>query len=398
MANLIYRIAPCPNYDVEHVECWLQDMARNGWMLDGEKSFLDILAFRKTEPQDIRYRLEPKPKGVMDADAPAQDMQDMCREYGWEFVRHFDFFFIYRAVSPDAREMNTDTEIQAVSLKSVKRQALWRIAYLILLWSNNMIRYFTQAFRFLLTHGPLHYFGVLSLILWGLCEVVIRAVHIHRLQTKLRDHTPLDHEKPWKKGATFHRISKVFWWVFYLFLLAYLITSCTANLADGSKMEDYTSDPPFVTMMDLCEAKNAVYTILNPTLSNAVTEDSNILAPTYMEWREYADITTPDGSVIHGQLNITYCETVSPWLARGMAEDLLEYDEDRHPGIQYLDVPELDADYAVAYTILTGASPTIILQQGNTVIQATVDLTNEAGESLFLDWVTMQLARMHEKT
>ena len=34
----IRRLAPCPAYDVEKIESWLADMAKEGWILekDGE--------------------------------------------------------------------------------------------------------------------------------------------------------------------------------------------------------------------------------------------------------------------------------------------------------------------------------------------------------------------------
>lgn len=394
MKKKIYRIAPCPNYDVERVESWLQDMAKDGWVLDGEGSVLNILAFQKTEPQLIRYRLEPKPKGAMDDETPSADMQEMCREYGWEFVRQFDYFFIYRAISPDAREMNTDMEVQAVSLRSVKRQALFRILYLTFLWSGSTRRLFAQSFRLLLTSGPLYYLGLLSLEVWIFTEIIVRTLHIHRLQRKLKHNTPLDHSKPWKKGAAFHRTGKIFWWVFYLFLLAYMITSCTANLADGRHMADYTGDPPFVTMIDLCEEEDASYTILNPTLSNAVVEKSNLLTPKYMEWREEAEIVTAGGETISGSLDITYYETVSPWLARNLAQDLLEYAQDRHSHFRYLDEPKVNADFSAVYAFVNGADPVILIQNGNYVIQADFSVTSSSGKNLLSAWLELQMERM----
>ena len=33
MKKRIYRLAPCADYDMEHCESWLQDMAKEGWFL-----------------------------------------------------------------------------------------------------------------------------------------------------------------------------------------------------------------------------------------------------------------------------------------------------------------------------------------------------------------------------
>ena len=54
----LFRLPPCPPYDVEATESWLEDMAAQGWMLEKDSIFLGVAAFDKAEPASVRYRLE----------------------------------------------------------------------------------------------------------------------------------------------------------------------------------------------------------------------------------------------------------------------------------------------------------------------------------------------------
>ena len=64
----LFRLPPCPPYDVEATESWLEDMAAQGWMLEKDSIFLGVAAFDKAEPASVRYRLgaPPRPVGALD--------------------------------------------------------------------------------------------------------------------------------------------------------------------------------------------------------------------------------------------------------------------------------------------------------------------------------------------
>ena len=41
----IYRLVPCPQYDLSGMEHWLSDMAQNGWLLQKEGITFGIAGF-----------------------------------------------------------------------------------------------------------------------------------------------------------------------------------------------------------------------------------------------------------------------------------------------------------------------------------------------------------------
>lgn len=54
----VYRLVPCPWYDVEGIESWLESMAKEGLFLRKEAFFGGFTSFEQGEPKPVRYRLE----------------------------------------------------------------------------------------------------------------------------------------------------------------------------------------------------------------------------------------------------------------------------------------------------------------------------------------------------
>ena len=75
-------LEPCPAYDVERIESWLQDMAREGWVLEGQSAYwLGFFTFVKADPQEIRYRLEPKTERHSDfLNSPDEDEVELYKD------------------------------------------------------------------------------------------------------------------------------------------------------------------------------------------------------------------------------------------------------------------------------------------------------------------------------
>ena len=62
-----WRFPPCPGYDVEATESWLQSMAAQGMVLGEDGFFAGFACFVLGEPRRIRYRVEAAPpKGMFD--------------------------------------------------------------------------------------------------------------------------------------------------------------------------------------------------------------------------------------------------------------------------------------------------------------------------------------------
>lgn len=385
----IHRLAPCPNYDVERLESWLQDMAKEGWLLS--KDAIWTFTFEKSAPQAMRYRLEPKKKVHTDyTNAPDDDEVDLFREYGWEFVTQFDSFYIYSTADPHARELNTDYAVQAAALKSMKRSTTGSLVTQLFCLFYWIPKYVNEFYRFLVTFD----WPYLALFVILLVSAVIyncnRFYHIYKLRKQLKNNVPLDHNKPWKKDAPRHRVSYVLEAAVIVLFFTLAFSSCTVNfLQEDTPTAEYPGDPPFVTMADILPG--SIYTAEKFSSYNTYKSYSTSMSPTIIEWREFGKIVTSDGKIIDGSLSIDYYETVSPTLARGLVDDFLYYYQ-KYDDFQIIDGPEIDADYVVTFQFIY---PTILIQKDNIFISARVGL--EYQEEYLLEEWAFQMAEYLNK-
>ena len=118
-----YRLPPCPAYDIAGVENWLSDLAEEGLFLTKDGFFAGFAIFEYKAPQKAKYRLEAaqkKPGMWSDDGEPDQDQLELSEKYSWEYIAKRGDFFIYRSLDPSARELNTDPDVQALALNTVK--------------------------------------------------------------------------------------------------------------------------------------------------------------------------------------------------------------------------------------------------------------------------------------
>ena len=81
-----WRFPPCPGYDVEATESWLQEMAAQGLILSTEGFCAGLGCFERGEPRRLRYRLEAAPKKPLDEDGPDEEARSLSEAYGWQYV------------------------------------------------------------------------------------------------------------------------------------------------------------------------------------------------------------------------------------------------------------------------------------------------------------------------
>lgn len=387
----IHRLVPCPHYDVERIESWLTDMAAEGFHLEKEPTFMGFFPFIKDEPRDVRYRLEPK-QTIIDNEKPDMDANALYAEYGWEFVTDYGLFYIYRSVTPDAREMNTDPQVQALAMKGIFKQLIMPLLICILGLRNSIFRITGGIVRFFVSFG-IAYAGGYFLVIFGAAVLtLIRFVHLLKLRQKLNNDIPLDHHKPWRKQAFFSRLSKFIGWGFYVLILLMMLTRCTLGFTDNLQIGQYTDDPPFVTIADLCP--DGSYTLNNGDVYNTVSVDESFLAPLYMEWHEDADVVASDGKTIGGRLDVIYYETKTSWLAEQLAKEFYKKAQGAYAFIPW-ETPDIDVDYIIAYTAQNSGHPTVIMQQGNIFVQGYIDIFDNTGYNYLNEWAT-QMARMME--
>lgn len=377
----IRRIAPCPRYDVEKIESWLQDMAREGWLLEKDGDIFGLLSFLKAPPQAVRYRLEPKKQGDGFGDVPDSEVQELCAEYGWEYVDSYGDFFIYRSARADAREMNTDLQVQAAALKAGKRSSTASMVLEGILWFSIYFGIWEAPCWYLASFGLTYQLAHLAALIWCSLEVIFRWLHLRRLHSQLKANIPLDHNKPWRKSALFHLVSKVVYVLVIVILFGTLFASCTHSMdLDYVDTADYPGDPPFATSADILEnSEYASRSFLHGY--NAYTVDSNYFTRQIIEWKEFGDITAADGARYNGSLIITYYELRWDWLAEGLMDDLYEMAEDKSH-FCVLPAPGLAVDEVLCYN---NVYPTILIRQGNILIEASVGLEH-GGEYLLEAW------------
>lgn len=377
----IYRLAPCPAYDVEKIESWLQGMAKEGWILEKEGAIFGLLSFQKAAPQNLRYRLEPKKDGTGFGDVPELEIQALCEEYGWEYADSYGNFFIYRSARSDAREMNTDLQVQAAAMKAGKRNSTITLVLDFILLGNIFSNFLSMPVWSLVHLGLGFHLVHLIALIWLAVDGFLHWRHLHRLHKQLKANIPLNHNKPWKQGAAFHLFSK-FAYILVIFLLfGMLFGACSRSLdLEYTKTADYPGDPPFVTAADIlpdgefCEQRFL-------QSYNAYTSDSTFFASRIIEWKEYGQITAADGIIMDGPLTVTYYETRWPWLADGLMHDLYR-DAKGNSHFVELIPPTLDVEAVLCYNNIY---PTILIRQGNILIEASVGLGTD-GQYLLEEW------------
>lgn len=371
----VYRLPPCPAYDVEGMESWLSDLAEKGLLLAEDGFFAGVAAFQRTEPQPARYRLEAalRPGGLLSEDGgePDADAVELSTELGWRYVARRGDFFIYRCQEPGVRELNTDPEVQALAVNAVGKRrrgamlstALWLIVYVLLNLRGNLL---LLALEF----GTPRCLLAALLLIWFCAGGVAEAVYLGRLAKKLRAGEAPDRRKNWRARRWLHLGGKAA----RTLLLAVLLVGFLRCWSDSILEEDrlplsrYPGSPPFADMTALAGGQAAAYEqhMLGRSF-NTYRTWADPLFPQSIAWSEQATVTRPDGTVLAGGLYVDYHVARSPRLARLLAGEYARKGR-WEKGYAALEVPALDADYACAWTDQVHF-PTLVLQKGELVVR-----------------------------
>lgn len=316
----VHRIIPCPDYDVTGVESWLSYMAEQGYILRDGGVFRGIAAFDRCDPEKVRYRLQPAQKGfvIYDNDGPSDDEVELNGAFGWKYVAKYGVFHIYRADDIDAREMDTDPEVQAMAMNSLHRSqrfniiwmSIWIIVYLALVFTS-------QPFLSMVNRGSLISIALVLCVIIFIVTGLVKAVSLYRLRRKILDGDSLGSGTNWRKGARIYTVKAVVGIIAYV---AMIVFGCMFILSDGTDrnqmpLSEYQGEVPFRTITDLtsCDDIQKVDNVDDDV--NMISEWSDILWPENYKVYEYGDIVYTDGNICHGGLVITYHEAKNEWLA-----------------------------------------------------------------------------------
>ena len=401
MGKRYQRLIPCPDYDFSKIENWLSDMAEEGLILEKDGIFGSLASFKYRGPQKVQYRLEAAQKNARRWDEPDPEQIDISEAYSWEYVDKLRDFYIFRSFDCEARELNTDPEVQALALNAVKKRSRGSlISSMILLLVYPIV--LTRGCLLLTTIAMGTWWMVTALILGALIIAgEIRAfVHLKGIQRSLQSEGCYSPEADWKKGKVPLFAKKTAETVLAVLIICLTLRAWGVTVTGKNEIpiDEYDGTIPFATIKDFAGDGYSDYSLTMAGLFggiNTVKERSDLLAPRCMEYNEHAAVRRADGKLIDGGLYVEYCELRSPAAARICARELYRLDRlkmfrwDRLK--KYYDVlepPELDADYVTAYLNDTHF-PTVIIQKGNTVVKALFYQTSSDYKMPLEEWASV---------
>ena len=105
-------------YEIDAVEAWLDEQAQQGLRLADIQGKLCV--FQPSDEPPARYRVHVKPHNGYYTQQ--EEYKETMRELGWEYVGRINYRAdVYRAMRPDAVEINTDED----ALRSLLRSNMW---------------------------------------------------------------------------------------------------------------------------------------------------------------------------------------------------------------------------------------------------------------------------------
>lgn len=401
----VYRLVPCPWYDVEGIESWLESMAREGYFLRKEAFFSGFTSFEQGEPKTVRYRLEAAQRSTSffseSGGEPDAEAVEMSGELGWEYLTKCGQFFVYACDDPKAPELNTDPSVQAMALSYVRKDGragvivnlVWLLVLLGLTW------YGRCWLLLALQYGSWMVLLTAALMIGELVFGFKRVLMIRRLRKKLLEGNQPDRKKDWKKHAFGYRAGRL---LNVLVAVVWVVGACAywMNSVENPNeipITEYQGELPYLRLSEI-GVEGSFDRDKAMDYTNKITVSSDWLAGTVIQSNESGEFTMEDGRRIDCAMYVTYTDMRTGWLARELAEEYpvssnREVKKDR---FQFYDLPsaeELGVDMAVAYSAYP-MGQAIVLVKGSEVWQ--VDFMQFREDTLSLEeWVRIFAASLN---
>ena len=384
-----YRIPPCPAYDIPGMESWLEDLAAKGLHLSKDGFFGLLTSFEEGPPQKERFRLEPTDRkgGLFSEEYDPEDEQvQLLHQMGWTYRARRGQFHIYSSDDPGAPELNTDPQVQAVTMsaltqflrKKVTNALFTTLLYLILYFGDILIS------STLLLGTPLVLLFA-GLMLWDLGCSLKALIVLVRWRNQLRQGQPLPHRSDYRRSGwrylTTAFLRKSLWIAFFL-CAAWRVLYIEVD-EPYEKMSNQHF--PFYTVADYYPGAEIKRT---ESISEFyVWED--LLSPENYDFREYTEVKR-NGETFDCWLSVNYHRTRWEWTARRLAREFvsqaganrLEQTAAKIFGDEPVIATEIalpDADYC-AYFYKYRNDPYMVIQKNNVVIQVNLEIPGSAAE------------------
>ena len=356
--------------DMDHFEGWLEAMAQKGLFF--ERTWALGIVFRRGEPADLRYRLNPA------GNLWGRENRDYCKSLGWEYAGNTGKYFdLYVNRDPEAPELHTDPVVQSYALEQIAKKVKRTCIALTLLTLVMLVLIFLPFFllstpiRYQLVENPvggnLLYLGLEILSTY----MTIRTYRaFFRLRRRLEEGTPPQRDGSWKRVARRQRVLSWIVWALCIIYLGALVV--TASRAWEGQLDGLNKPVPALSLTEL-ENDPALEPLVDgrwedgQDRNNYVSFTSTQVAPEQYEITQWLT----DGRDYEPRL-VTYWYRLSlPFLASPLLDELVsQYTQYNYFPEEY-DVEDVSLpgfDRAVLATDTQWPGQRLFLQKGNVVI------------------------------
>ena len=367
-------LVPSDFWDTGLLEQWLEEKAAQGWM---PVSFSGYSSgkFEKSQPQALRFRLEPDRPETYEEQC---DREDAYREMGWQFAAVLGDYRVYYTRDPAAPELYTDPGTQCWAWERLLRKfrrnciialallAVWTVLQFSSIWEKG-------------TPVQLFLYGMWVVWLWVLSYFVrelaqnVRVLRgVRRVRRQLEAGIPLDHGGDLARSLRRRRRQEAVSWAM-IALMAVLVVSV---LRGGRSM-------------DLAEAPAPRPWVAMETLD----PDTGDLKMDWARYKERRGLLVPFSCETEQwqwdfgpHLEARYDRTLLPAFARALYQERLDVYIKNHPNaaVETLNDPRFDGA-----ALVTGRSANdtkniqaFVAYKGKAVVYQTIAMDADLGDNI----------------
>ena len=394
--GLLKLTAPCSYLDIEAFQSWLEDMAKQGYLLSRRGHARHTYLFHRISPLEARYRLTPVSDSLEDwNERPNTDSRTLSEAFGWEYVCTVGGFHIYRSYSEEDRELHSDPDILAESLRLLKRKAiLSALAVLIAPTVIFLLLGFLvgpgNIWRYLLRDGIMLYSGCGLLYLFITLKGIDRSIKLFRLCRLLKARRLPTAYRDWKTGEKRFRLSMTFTYVIgVMLILCVSAVRLSDQPSQTRQLPEDSSALPFVTLLDLAEMGD--FESARRLDAGWLTHRSTPFARSSYECFEAVDVVTAGGTEGRFTMEVFCHEVSSGWLADQLTE---EYCREAEKTGTPVDAPSPAGVELARFFEDENGFTTAVLRVENTVIAVSFMRADLPGPRMNLNtWIELTVAK-----
>ena len=320
--RIVWKVFPFEMYDLEFIQSWLEDRAKEGLFLQG--FILRWAKFTVGTPQTIRYRLEPAAEAE-----PDKEKLDLYAQYGWRYVATWsNEYYIFMADDENARELYTDPHTLAIPMRKRLRSRCFWTLFGAVFWLANLVGLFVAAFwngyplLNWIQAGTIQCAIVVILLLIEIFSLVGQFSHYSKLKTSLKKGKPIRSGAVYGKQVRRWYLSFAATMILIISLLFYPVF--LGNQETGMQLPEYEGNLPFLQISDFEEEPLQIggFFYDGCDQGNYLVWQSDVLAPKQWKLTQLADTVPPraDGG---GFYWVEYYQAKSSAIASRLGYELL---------------------------------------------------------------------------